>query len=111
MITGLVHRCTIWQPQGAATDAYGQPALTAFAQTATDVRCRFDGKEQDAPQLLVTATAPIALNDRITNVQDRRGATIDAGPFAVQEIVAPTGRAEVAYRRLTLRRLISIDQT
>ena len=54
MITGLVHRCTIWQPQGA---------------------------------------------------------TIDAGPFAVQEIVAPTGRAEVAYRRLTLRRLISIDQT
>ncbi len=110
-IHGLTHRCTVWQPASRTTDAYGQPAPAAFTQTATGVRCRLNTEDQDTPQVLLTATVPVAVDDRITDVQDTRGNTIDAGPFAIIDVDAVRGRARVAYRRLTLRRLTSIDQT
>ena len=110
MIRGLPHRCSIWRPTATPPDAYGQPAPAAYALGASGVRCRFSAAQPQAPRLLLPPGAVIDPRDRITDVQTPGGATVDAGPFAVQEVITPQGRAASGYHRLTLRRLVGLDQ-
>ncbi len=111
MIRGLIHRCTIWSPTGTTTDPYGQATPDGFATTATLLPCRLRGAGDGEPEVLVGSGAVVAIHDRLTDVTTPAGASVDPGPFAVIDIVPVVGRADVAFQRLRLRRITSIDQT
>ena len=110
MIRGLTHRCTIWRPTATPADAYGQPTATAYAIGADDVRCRFSAGDAAAPRLLLARGIIVDRRDRITNIRQADGTVIDAGPFALAALSAPTGRVRLGYRRATLHRLVDLDQ-
>ena len=109
-IAGLVHRCITWAPTGSPPDAYGQPAPAGFAQTATAVPCRLEGAEEATPTLYFLPTTTLDPGDRVTAIT-RAGQGIDPGPFAVLSVEDVPAHATVTYRRATLRRLTSIDQS
>ncbi len=105
----LPHRCTISRPSGTRTDAYGQPVATGYAVAAGDVRCRFSARRPEAPSLLVGRETALDGRDRVSDIRQADGTVIDAGPFAVESVSAPTGRVRVGYRRARLLRLAELE--
>ena len=109
MIGGLVHRCTIWQAVPGPADAYGQPAAVAQALQARALRCRFTRGESGTHRLLLPADAAVAIGDRVTDIQEAAGRSIDHGPFRVNEVTVVTGRAQAAYQSAVLQRFLNED--
>ncbi len=105
----LPHRCTISRPSGTQTDAYGQPVATGYAVAAGDVRCRFSARRAEAPRLLVGRETVLDGRDRVSDIRQADGTVIDAGPFAVASVSAPTGRVRLGYRRARLLRLAELE--
>ena len=105
----LPHRCTISRPSGTRTDAYGQPVATGYAVAAGDVRCRFSARRAEAPRLLVGRETVLDGRDRVSDIRQADGTAIDAGPFAVASVAAPTGRVRLGYRRARLLRLAELE--
>ena len=105
----LPHRCTISRPTGTRTDAYGQPVATGYAVAAGDVRCRFSARRADAPSLLLGRETVLDGRDRVSDIRQADGTVIDAGPFAVASVSAPTGRVRLGYRRARLLRLAELE--
>lgn len=88
------------------TDAYHSPTRN-YQPHLQDVRCRlvekaqrvFDGATAESPVmttyllLLPAGTDARANVDRVTNVRDRAGQLIEAGPFRVTALVRRRGQA------------------
>ena len=105
----LPHRCTISRPSGTRTDAYGQPVATGYAVAAGDVRCRFSARRAEAPRLLVGRETVLDGRDRVSDIRQADGTAIDAGPFGIASVAAPTGRVRLGYRRARLLRLAELE--
>ncbi len=105
----LPHRCTISRPTGTRADAYGQPVATGYAVTAGDARCRFSARRAEAPLLIVGRETVLDGRDRVSDIRQADGTVIDAGPFAVASVSAPTGRVRTAWRRARLLRLAELE--
>lgn len=109
MIGGLVHRCTIWQALPGPADAYGRPVPVATAPQAPAIRCRFTPGDRDTHRLLLPPDAALAVGDRVTDIEDAAGRSIDRGPFHVNAVTVVTGRAQAAYRCALLQRFLNED--
>ena len=106
MIGGLIHRCTVSRPLPAGTDAYGHPAAAGFGPQGHSLRCRFSpAGSGDGGRLLLAAEADLAVGDRVEDIADGAGRSVDRGPFAITALTSVMGRAGVAYRSAALRRV------
>jgi hypothetical protein len=96
----LVHRALIERNRTLAADAYGQPAEPTWYAHIVIQRCYFwEPSAQRGEQigernadlyshrLLLPLTVDVTEEDRVNGIRDRRGRTINAGVFAIQQIV------------------------
>lgn len=102
MATGMFsHTCTISRRTVDSTDVNTGHTTYTWANFATGVRCRFDEMtEQEVlgrsltivenPRLFMLIGQDVTERDRITNVLDRGGNTIHAGPFEIVGISKPS---------------------
>lgn len=113
----LIHTCEIQRPQ-TAKDGYNAEIKLwppTIPTHLTGVFCRLVIKTQRVGEtafaerpvitthrLLVPAGTDVRQGDRIVNVQDEEG-VIDAGPFAIQEVMRRRASAE-RHRSLLLER-------
>ena len=97
----MTHRCTIERDTkhgGVGEDPYGNDDVPVWTDLATDVRCRFwhestgttfGGNEQvemETRKLVVPLDTVVDEDDRISDIRDRRGRLLAAGPMRVDGI-------------------------
>lgn len=109
------HRCTVERP--VRTLDGQRTAVTRYVPHLTGVLCRLVVKAQRVPDgvlaerpvvtsylLLIPGDADVRQGDRIVDVVEQDGTTIDAGPFRI-EAALPRRAASVRHRSYQLERL------
>lgn len=118
MSVPLLYRCTI-RPRSTTADALGEElASWPAAGDITAVPCLLQEagekivREDQAQvvivsrfKLFLTVGQAIAKEDRVLDVEDQAGATIHAGPFTVQNILARRTPAAGHHQTVELKLL------
>ena len=109
----LLHRCTRTPYTAGTEDAWGMDAGTAGA-AVTGVLCFYNPADKlvadpegrvtlSVPTLLVEATSPLAVNDRVSALVNSAGVSLTAGTFVVESIVPLTLIGPTVLKRAVLK--------
>lgn len=97
----MTHRCSIERDVnhgGAGEDPYGNDDVPSWTDVTANVHCRFwhegtrtdfsgnDQVEIETRKLVVPVDTVVDEDDRITEVRDRRGRLLAAGPMRIDGI-------------------------
>lgn len=110
----LVHSYTRQAYTTGTVDAHGNAVEVAAGSPVTGVACQFSLRQElinDAqgsrlvslPVLKLAWDDPLAVGDRVSNVQDQTGAVLLDGPARVETVTASAGLGAVVERFATLR--------
>lgn len=112
----MTHTCTIERDSGTAQSASGEiqeswsdagTMAGRFVETRERVASEGVGFAMLKTHLwLCDAGADVAVDDRITDIEDADGDTIDAGPFTIEELLRRRGiDGDVHHLTLVLERV------